>query len=155
MSNLRFGVGTTREIGMDLQDLGVKRTLLVIDPRLRDLPTGHTILESLRAARISFETFDAVEVEPTDHSFHEAIDFAQRGQFGGTLVELTMKLGHGGVGEVGRKLPGKAIEADVVLVQIVEEVAQIGKADAEVRLLGPAAAVIGAQGRADNLHGDA
>ena len=81
MSNLRFGVGTTREIGMDLQDLGVNRTLLVIDPKLRDLPTGHTVLESLRAANASFETFEAVEVEPTDKSFREAIDFAKRGQF--------------------------------------------------------------------------
>src|SRR6186713_2130049 len=81
MSNLRFGAGTTREIGMDLQDLGVKRTLLVIDPKLRDLPTGHTVLEALRSANISFETFDGVEVEPTDHSFHQAIDFAQRGHF--------------------------------------------------------------------------
>ena len=35
-SNLRFGAGTTREVGMDLEDMGLKRTLLVIDPRLID-----------------------------------------------------------------------------------------------------------------------
>ena len=35
-SNLRFGSGTTREVGLDLQDMGLRRTLLVIDPRLRD-----------------------------------------------------------------------------------------------------------------------
>ena len=31
-SNLRFGAGVTREVGMDLEDLGVKRALLLIDP---------------------------------------------------------------------------------------------------------------------------
>lgn len=81
MSNLRFGAGTTREIGMDLEDLGVKRTLLVIDPRLRDLPTGQTALAALRASRVDFDVFDAVEVEPTDRSFLEAIDFAKKGLF--------------------------------------------------------------------------
>ena len=33
-SNLRFGAGVTREVGMDLEDLGVKRALLLIDPAL-------------------------------------------------------------------------------------------------------------------------
>jgi hydroxyacid-oxoacid transhydrogenase len=80
-SNLRFGSGTTREVGMDLEDMGLKRTLLVIDPRLSDLPTGHVVRESLKAARRDFETFDAVEVEPTDRSFHQAIEVATRGNF--------------------------------------------------------------------------
>ena len=39
-SNLRFGTGTTREVGMDLEDMGLKRTLLVIDPRLLDSADG-------------------------------------------------------------------------------------------------------------------
>src|SRR5215212_1749816 len=80
-SNLRFGAGTTREVGMDLADMGLKRTLLVIDPRLLDLPTGQTVREALKAARIEFETFTAVEVEPTDRSFQEAITIAVEGQF--------------------------------------------------------------------------
>jgi hydroxyacid-oxoacid transhydrogenase len=80
-SNLRFGAGTTREVGMDLEDMGLKRTLLVIDPRLIDLPTGQVVLESLNAARREFEVFSAVEVEPTDRSFHEAIAVAREGRF--------------------------------------------------------------------------
>jgi hydroxyacid-oxoacid transhydrogenase len=80
-SNLRFGSGTTREVGMDLEDLGLKRTLLVIDPKLLDLPTGHIVRESLQAAKIDFDTFDAVEVEPTDRSFHACINVARQGQF--------------------------------------------------------------------------
>lgn len=81
MSNLRFGAGTTREIGMDLEDLGVKRTLLVIDPQLRDLPTGGAVLAALRSGRVDFDVFDEVEVEPTDASFARAIEVAAAGQY--------------------------------------------------------------------------
>src|SRR5262245_10256106 len=80
-SNLRFGPGTTREVGMDLEDMGLKRTLLVIDPRLIDLPTGQVVRQSLQKANIDFETFDAVVCEPTDRSFQEAIAVAKQGNF--------------------------------------------------------------------------
>jgi hydroxyacid-oxoacid transhydrogenase len=80
-SNLRFGAGTTREVGMDLEDMALKRTLLVIDPRLIDLPVGQTVRESLTAAGRHFDVFSAVEVEPTDRSFHEAIAVAREGRF--------------------------------------------------------------------------
>jgi hydroxyacid-oxoacid transhydrogenase len=80
-SNLRFGSGTTGEVGLDLADMGLKRVLLVIDPKLLDLPTGQIVRESLRAAGIDFETFSAVEVEPTDRSFHACIAVAREGRF--------------------------------------------------------------------------
>lgn len=80
-SNLRFGAGATREIGLDLEDMGLKRTLLVIDPALRDLPTGQVVLEALRKARVDFEVFAAVEVEPTDASFQAATAVAAAGKF--------------------------------------------------------------------------
>jgi hydroxyacid-oxoacid transhydrogenase len=81
MSNLRFGQGATREIGMDLEDMGLARTLLVIDPALRDLPTGGVVLAALRASRVDFDVFDDVEVEPTDASFRRAIEAAKSDQF--------------------------------------------------------------------------
>lgn len=80
-SNIRFGPGTTSEVGMDLRNMEVRRTLLVIDPKLRELPTGHTVLESLKANHIEFELFDEVEVEPTDASFSRAIEAAKTGDF--------------------------------------------------------------------------
>ena len=39
-ANIRFGPGATAEVGMDLRDMQARRTLLIIDPRLRSLPTG-------------------------------------------------------------------------------------------------------------------
>jgi len=78
-SNIRFGRGITREIGMDLVDLKARRTMLVIDPALRDHPVGHTVLESLEQNDIGFEVFDDLSIEPTDASFKAAADFATQG----------------------------------------------------------------------------
>ena len=80
-SNIRFGAGVTREIGMDLADLGVKRALVVADPGLRDLPPVETATASLKAEGVAFEVFDAISVEPTEASFKEAIAYAQQGSF--------------------------------------------------------------------------
>ena len=80
-SNIRFGRGVTREIGMDLVDLGAKRTLVVIDPTLVHTATGETVTASLKASGIGFEVFDGVSVEPTDGSFKAAADVATKGGF--------------------------------------------------------------------------
>lgn len=80
-SNIRVGRGITREIGMDLVDLGARRTMLVIDPALVDTEVGKTVADALRGCGIGFEVFDSVSVEPTDSSFRAAADFAERGGF--------------------------------------------------------------------------
>lgn len=80
-SNLRFGAGATREVGMDLAELGVRRTLLFIDPALIDLPAGLTVLASLRDQRRDFEVFSEIEVEPTDRSFQRAAAVATAGGY--------------------------------------------------------------------------
>ena len=36
-ANIRFGTGVTREIGMDLADLGVRRVMVLADPNLSHL----------------------------------------------------------------------------------------------------------------------
>jgi hydroxyacid-oxoacid transhydrogenase len=80
-SNIRFGPGVTREVGMDLAELKVKRAMVVTDPILAKLAPVSTVLESLESERIQFELFDRTHVEPTDVSMHEAIAFAQQGGF--------------------------------------------------------------------------
>src|SRR5688572_11610548 len=72
-SSIRFGAGVTREIGMDLEDLGARRVLVLTDPVVRGLRPVAAALESLEASGIAFDVFDRVRVEPTDRSFREAI----------------------------------------------------------------------------------
>ena len=85
-ANLRFGSGITREVGDDLTDLGVKRTLLLIDPALRDTQSAEIVFASLKAARVEFAVYDQISVEPTDASFREAASFARSGRFDSFLA---------------------------------------------------------------------
>lgn len=75
-SAVRFGTGVTREVGMDLAELGARRVLVLTDPTLSRLPPVQTVLESLEASRVPFALYDRVRVEPTDESFRDAIAFA-------------------------------------------------------------------------------
>jgi len=75
-SNIRFGPGVTREIGMDLADRGVRRVMVVTDPHIAKLPPVATVLNALDDQKVQHKLFDRVRVEPTDESFQEAIDFA-------------------------------------------------------------------------------
>ena len=85
-SSVRFGAGVTREVGADLQAIGVRRALVITDPTVSRLPPMQTVLASLEAAGIAFDVFDRVRVEPTDESFLEAIAFARRGSFDGFVA---------------------------------------------------------------------
>jgi hydroxyacid-oxoacid transhydrogenase len=85
-SSIRFGPGVTREIGMDLADMNVKRVMVLTDPNLSRLAPVATVLESLSDSKIEFALFDRVRVEPTDVSFREAIAAAAQGRFDGFVA---------------------------------------------------------------------
>lgn len=85
-SNIRYGTGVTREVGMDLVDLGAGRTLVVIDPAVRKLPVGETVIASLKENGVAFELFDDVHVEPTDGGFQRAAEVAAEGGFDSFLA---------------------------------------------------------------------
>ncbi len=80
-SAVRFGAGVTREVGSDLAELGVKRALVITDPKVRRLPPAQAVVESLEAAGIAFVLYDRVRVEPSDESFLDAITFARQQPF--------------------------------------------------------------------------
>jgi len=80
-ASVRFGAGVTREVGMDLADLGARRVLVLTDPTIRRLPPVDTVLESLESNGIAAVVYDRVRVEPTDESFLDAIGFATHQQF--------------------------------------------------------------------------
>lgn len=84
-SNLRFGVGTTREVGMDLADMGIGRVLMVTDPNLVNLPPVQIAREALESEGIEYDVFDRVRVEPTDVSFKDAIAVAIEGEYEGYI----------------------------------------------------------------------
>ena len=85
-SNIRFGPGTTREVGMDLSELGMKRVMVVTDPNLTGMHPVKTVLESLSRENISYSLFDRVRIEPTDSSLKEAIAFAKSDAFDGFVA---------------------------------------------------------------------
>ena len=91
-SNVRFGAGATREVGMDLVDLGVRRALVVTDPNLTRLAPVQTVLTALEAAGVEAVLYDRVRVEPTDLSFRDAIQFAEA-----TRVDGIVAVGGGSV----------------------------------------------------------
>ena len=78
-SNIRFGPGTTKEIGMDLKDLGLQRIMVLTDPNLREQAPVQTALAAIAEAGVEYALFDQVRVEPTDASFKAAIAYAQQG----------------------------------------------------------------------------
>ena len=78
-SNIRFGPGTTKEIGMDIKDRGLKRVMVLTDPNLREQAPVQTALAAIAEAGVEYALFDQVRVEPTDASFKAAIAFAEQG----------------------------------------------------------------------------
>ncbi len=80
-ASIRFGPGVTREVGMDLADMGVRRAMVLTDPNVSELPPVATVLESLADEGVEYSLFDRVRIEPTDASLQEAIAFAQAEPF--------------------------------------------------------------------------
>jgi hydroxyacid-oxoacid transhydrogenase len=91
-ASIRFGAGVTREVGMDLADLGLTRALVVTDPIVARLGPMTTTLESLAGAGVTAVVFDQVRVEPTDGSFQQAIEFAA-----GQAIDAIVAVGGGSV----------------------------------------------------------
>ena len=76
-ASVRFGAGVTREVALDLRDIGARHVLVLTDPQVADLPPVRTVLESLEQHGVSFVVYSRVRVEPTDTSFLDAIAAAR------------------------------------------------------------------------------
>ncbi|KAF6323428.1 hypothetical protein mRhiFer1_008401 [Rhinolophus ferrumequinum] len=66
VSNIRYGAGVTKEVGMDLQNMGAKNVCLMTDKNLSQLPPVQIVMDSLMKNGINFKVYDNVRVEPTD-----------------------------------------------------------------------------------------
>jgi len=85
-SSVRFGAGVTREVGMDLAGLGLRRVMVLTDPVLRRMHPVLTVLESLERSRIGCVVYDRVRIEPNDESFQDAIAFGREAQCDGFVA---------------------------------------------------------------------
>src|SRR6185436_4159868 len=77
VSSVRYGVGVTREVGMDLAEIGAKNVMVLTDPHLARLAPVQTVVESLEQNGVAFALYDRVRIEPSDESFLDAIAFAR------------------------------------------------------------------------------
>lgn len=67
-SSIRFGPGCTKEVGMDLQNLGAKRVCVVTDFNVAKLDAMKQAVEGLTRENIDFTVFERTMVEPKDSS---------------------------------------------------------------------------------------
>ncbi|MEP7291513.1 MAG: hydroxyacid-oxoacid transhydrogenase [Chloroflexota bacterium] len=85
-TSLKIGAGATREVGVDLANMGVRRVMVVTDANLSASETVQTALKALSDQNLDAVLYDQVEVEPTDQSFLAAAAFATAGNFDGYVA---------------------------------------------------------------------
>ncbi|KAJ2947725.1 hypothetical protein O0L34_g9501 [Tuta absoluta] len=80
-STVRYGLGVTREVGLDFVNLGAKNVCVMTDANLAKLPPVRAVLDTLTKNGINYKVYDQVRVEPTDTSFKDAIKFVKANSF--------------------------------------------------------------------------
>ncbi|QRV72913.1 iron containing alcohol dehydrogenase family protein [Ceratobasidium sp. AG-Ba] len=93
-SNLRFGEGVTKEVGMDLKNLAATKVGVFTDSNLMKLLPMKMTIESLDQHGINYKVFDRVAIEPTDASWNDAIAWSRQHDFshflavgGGSVID--------------------------------------------------------------------
>ncbi|MFD8500442.1 hydroxyacid-oxoacid transhydrogenase [Amycolatopsis sp. NPDC059657] len=74
---LKYGAGSSDEIGYDLTQYGAKRVLVITDPGVAATGWPRRIADGIAGYGLEVEVFDQVHVEPTDISMQKAVDFAR------------------------------------------------------------------------------
>lgn len=67
-SSIRFGPGCTKEVGMDLKNMGASRVCVVTDATVGKLDAMKQVSEVLSMEAIEFTVFDRTRIEPKDTS---------------------------------------------------------------------------------------
>ena len=75
-TQLKFGNGAVEELDWELKRLGLRKILLVADPRLRRLGITERVTDIVTRAGVSISVFESILVEPTIESLGEAAAFA-------------------------------------------------------------------------------
>lgn len=82
-ARLAYGSGVLREAGSHAKDHGMRRVALFTDKTVAKLEPVSTVSAALRDAGLDVAIFDQTQIEPSDASFRDAIDFARDGRFDG------------------------------------------------------------------------
>ncbi|KAK0556553.1 hypothetical protein OC861_007069, partial [Tilletia horrida] len=80
-SNIRYGEGVTREVGMDFKNMKATKVGVFTDSSVRKLTPLLQAVDSLDQQGVQYEIFDKVRVEPNDLSWQAAIEFARANDF--------------------------------------------------------------------------
>ncbi|EPQ28439.1 uncharacterized protein PFL1_04265 [Pseudozyma flocculosa PF-1] len=80
-SNVRFGEGVTKEVGMDFANMKAQKVGVFTDSTVRNLTPMKQAIQGLDNAGVKFEIFDRVRVEPNEESWQDAIKFARAQNF--------------------------------------------------------------------------
>jgi hydroxyacid-oxoacid transhydrogenase len=83
---LKFGVGAIDEIGFDCAQMGLSRVLIITDEGVAAAGFPQRAAESMQNAGLKPSIFTGVHVEPTDQSFHEAVEFARETDWDGFVA---------------------------------------------------------------------
>ncbi|KAJ7047376.1 alcohol dehydrogenase [Mycena alexandri] len=120
-SNLRFGDGVTREVGMDLANMKARKVGVFTDQNVAKLAPMKMALESLEAqANLPFEVMSLPVTEPTEESFNDAIAWARGHDFSHFLA-----VGGGSVIDTAKAANLFSVYKDAELLDFVN--APIGK----------------------------
>jgi hydroxyacid-oxoacid transhydrogenase len=74
---LKFGAGSSSEIGYDLAQYGARRVLVVTDPGVAATGGPQRVAEQMKDYGIEVEVFDRTRIEPTDAALREAVAYAR------------------------------------------------------------------------------
>jgi len=74
---VKFGPGASADAGWELKRLGVRRAMLVTDPRVGGLDAVQRIRRAIEAEGIRLVVYDRAHVEPTVDSVQDAAEFAR------------------------------------------------------------------------------
>ncbi|CRJ90780.1 hypothetical protein BN1723_008476 [Verticillium longisporum] len=76
-SAIRFGPGSTQEVGLDLKNMAAERVAVVTDATVDGLVAMQQVRESLDREGINYKVYNQCRVEPKDSSVKEAIAWAR------------------------------------------------------------------------------
>ena len=68
-SNIRFGPGCTKEVGMDFKNMGSKKVMIVTDSTVAKLDAMKQAVEALDQEGVHHVIYEKTRVEPKDTSY--------------------------------------------------------------------------------------